>query len=1033
MIINFTKIFFSIVLALLFSISVSAQKNWLWHNGGAGNDEALDNAIDQNGNIFTTGYFSLTAQFNTISLSSIGSGDIFISKQDSNGLYQWAVQAGSSGSDRANSIATDNSGNVFIAGFFTGSASFGAITLTSSNNSQDVFVAKLDAAGNFIWANKFGGSDIDLALAINADLNGNVVVTGQFRGTSQFGSNTFTSINDPNTNAPSYDIFILKLDANGNFIWSKHGSAKYDDRGLGVSSDNSGNIYLTGQFSDTIQFTNTYTNNAFNAGFLLKLDASGNEVWMRTMFANLVTAYSVKCSGNEIYVTGDFQGLLAIKGTTITTVSTIYPYNIFVLKFDDAGNLLWAEHNGSNSQVSALDISVDQAGDAYIQGLFSCTFSEYSAFYGSGIFNSIGDRDVFISKFSSGGQLLWERQYGGSKDDFCSAIAIMAVDEPIIAGSFERGFNIPKAQNFVSNVSNFDSSSSGPVQPSVYCSDNSYRKFISVPSFGSKDIFSGKPLDLHRNPYDFYDRTGSSCILDIPSPFIVNPYHSIADADTLFGCGSIFLSVIKRTGLPGLIGPDYSYVWSTGSAAAGIYATVTGYYSVQVSFKDQCRSFTDSVYVKLDIPPALPTITTNYGTIHNAQPLDSCITKLVAVLPDVPTLYGGNITPGYIYYWQTPSGLVYSDSVLASPPGIYTFTVMSLQDSCVAEKCIRVIQLDTAQAANCISHPPLLLLSDSVFQATDTVRICKFGIFQMSITDSIHLAMDSLLILPIFISWTIDYGGINFYPAAISPVYTFNVHTQTFMALSSGYCSVTDSAFNPANANCFSVVTKIFYLDVLPLPVDTVKFNGSHFFCPGDTVMLTLTGGTFYSVSGPGIVSINAANDTLFVNKVGTYRADYSIHDTISGCEVTGTKYFLLSTNPSPLVTIIPSSGVICPGDSVQLIAQSGLSYNWVGPLGNTLGTTQSIYVHTAGYYHYEFIDSSGCGLISEFKEVKAYTTPYLNAAPAPILCPGGSVTIYVFTIDSTQIQWQPPLSGSSTSQVITVPGTYNCSVTVCG
>jgi gliding motility-associated-like protein len=1025
------KIFLAIL--ILNSFQTIAQKNFLWSNGGAGNDEALDNAVDQFGKIYTTGYFSLSSAFGDTVLSSYGSGDIFVSKQDSQGVYLWTVQAGGPASDRAYSITTDAQNNILITGFFSGTASFGSISLTSSNNSQDVFVAKLDPSGNFLWANKFGGTDIDLALAVNADANGNVMVTGQFKGTAQFGTNTFTSATDPNTNAPSYDIFILKLDGGGNFLWSKQGAAKYDDRGLGISSDLSGNIYVTGQFSDTLYFANTYLNNAYNAGFLLKLDPSGNEIWMRTLFATLVTSYSVRCYGNDIYLTGDFQGNLTITGPVLTTVNTTYPYSIFVIKFDDSGNVIWTQHSGSNSTVSSLDIALDQAGDAYITGLFTCIFSDYSALFGPGLFNSSGFRDVFVSKISASGQLLWEKQFGSSKDDFCSAISVITYDEPVIAGSFERGFNIPRGSNFLINSTNYDSSAFGPLQPSFYCNDYSYRLFTSASSAGSKDIFSAKPVDLKKQPYDFYDRASGPCVFDVPLPFIINPYDFSINPDTLFACGNILLSVFLRTGRAGVIGPEYTFLWSNGSTTSSTNVSTSGYYWVQAGFTDQCRTFTDSVYVKLEAPPALPTITSSLGTIHDARPVDSCVTKLLVFDGDTAILVGGNITPGYNFYWQTPNGIVYNDSVVAVPDGNYTFTVISPHDSCISEKCIYVYTYDTLNVIH-IANPLIIVFTDSLFQATDTVRLCKNDVFTLMAVDSDLWVNNLPTHVPIFISWSINFGGINFAPPVNPlPPYTFYDHIQGFSAVSSGNCSVTITGYHPEDNSFYFSYTKTFYLEVLPLPVDTVHFNGPNFFCPGDTVMLTLSGGASYQISGPPVIYSSPGNDTLLVNKAGTYRADYTLTDSITGCSKSGTKTFLLSTNPSPLVTIIPSNGVICPGDSVQLIAQNGLSYNWVGPLGNALGTGQSIYVHSPGYYHYEFIDSSGCALISEFKEVKAYTTPYLDAIPVSVLCPGGSVTIHVYTIDTTQIQWQPPLSGTGTSQVITQPGTYLCSITVCG
>src|SRR3954466_2970637 len=110
--------------ALLFinSFASSAQQNWLWSTGSNGNDEALKNTIDKSGNIYTTGYFSLSSQFGSTTLTSSGSGDIFISKQDSSGNYIWTVKAGGPLSDRAYGIAADSAGNIFITGFFLGSA-----------------------------------------------------------------------------------------------------------------------------------------------------------------------------------------------------------------------------------------------------------------------------------------------------------------------------------------------------------------------------------------------------------------------------------------------------------------------------------------------------------------------------------------------------------------------------------------------------------------------------------------------------------------------------------------------------------------------------------------------------------------------------------------------------------------------------------------------------------------------------------------------------------------------------------------------
>src|SRR5204862_1195820 len=144
----------------------NGQTNWLWKCGSSGNDEALANTTDAAGNIYTTGYFSLFARFDTTLLVSAGGGDVFIVKQNVTGTIMWAVKAGGSNSDRGTSVATDASGNIYVCGYFSGSAMFGSTQLISVNNTEDIFVAKLSPAGNFIWAERFGGDNVELTLGL---------------------------------------------------------------------------------------------------------------------------------------------------------------------------------------------------------------------------------------------------------------------------------------------------------------------------------------------------------------------------------------------------------------------------------------------------------------------------------------------------------------------------------------------------------------------------------------------------------------------------------------------------------------------------------------------------------------------------------------------------------------------------------------------------------------------------------------------------------------------------------------------------
>lgn len=1013
-------------LFLAFINNAYTQNNWHWSAGGAGNDEALKNTTDNAGNFLTTGYFSLNASFGSHSITSAGGGDVFVTKQNAQGDYVWAASAGGTLSDRAYSIATDNSGNVLITGFFAGQASFGSVTLTSNNSSQDIFVAKLDAAGNFLWAKSFGGSDIDLAFSIQTDVNGNCILTGQFRDTIQFGANTFISRVNSSTGLGTFDIFILKLDASGNVLWSKQGAADYDDRGITLACDVYNNIYVSGQFSDTLQFTNTYNNNAFNASFVLKLDSAGNEIWFRKLFASQILAYDIKCFNDKVYMAGDFQGTLSVSLNSVILTNT-HQYKIFVLQLDSSGTVIASHADGSDNFITSQAIAVDVSGNAYCTGLFKCVFSDFSQPLGNGVFNSVGFRDVFLSKYDSTLQLKWSRHFAGPLDDFCSAITISNTGSPVLAGSFERNFNIPDGGNFSSNISNHDSSSFGPAQVASFCGDSGYGEFISVSSAGNKDIFSTDPFDASRLTYDFFDRPASNCALDTLMPGLNNFVDSVA------GCDSVMLFLTTRTGSNGVIGPAYDCQWQNGLTNDTIYVQTTGWYKLNFNYKDQCRIFSDSVYATIYTTPVIPLISTSIGNIIYAIPDQPCPNKLLVISPDTAVLTGSNIQPGYNYYWNTPWGVVNGTSCNAFTSGTYEFYVAAPVGNCFSSQCVEVFYYDVAQPGQCLplNFSPEIHFIDSVFDATDTVTVCRDDFFDFILVDSTYWTQGILTQVPTFVAWNIT-GGFTFeYPHSYDT--TFFYHLQSVKALSSGNCTITAQVLSPFTLSVMRTVVRNFYLNVLPTPSPNVVINGPLQLCPGDTVLLSVTGGDNYQFSGPGIVATSSNSDSIWVDRPGIYTTFYLVTDTTSGCSDTGYVSFNLVAIPAPVVTIIPSNGIICPNDSVQLIAQPGTSFTWYGPLGNVIGTTQSIYTSIPGIYHYTLTDSSGCTLVSEFEEVKAYTTPYLIADPGPVLCEGGTITLNIFTNDSTQIQWLPPLSGNSLTQIVDSAGTYSCNVTACG
>ena len=182
----------------------SGTLQWVQSAGGTSVDIGRGIAVDASGNLYVTGSYQGTATFGATPKTSVGSDDIFVAKYNNSGTVQWMQSAGSTNSDNSNSIAVDGSGNVYITGYYQGTATFGA-TLKTSAGSDDIFVAKYNGNGAFQWVQSAGGTSEDRGNSIALDGSGNVYVTGYYLATVIFGATPITS-------AGGLDIYVARLD-----------------------------------------------------------------------------------------------------------------------------------------------------------------------------------------------------------------------------------------------------------------------------------------------------------------------------------------------------------------------------------------------------------------------------------------------------------------------------------------------------------------------------------------------------------------------------------------------------------------------------------------------------------------------------------------------------------------------------------------------------------------------------------------------------------------------------------------------------
>ena len=533
----FTLLFFAIC---IFSNmhSVAQQTYWEWAKKYTGfpGYYGFNNCTDSNGNSYVTGIFATpTIIFGTDTLTSAGGYEVFIVKYDASGNVIWAKSGGGSGMDVSKSINIDDDGNVYVTGFFESpSISFDGMVLTRAGLC-DIFVTKFDSFGNALWISGASGSSyMDIASGIGIDTTGNVFIAGSYFGNLIFGTDTLTS-----TISGSTDIFVVKYNASGNFQWAKSAGGHKADSCKSMCADVNGNVFITGKFkSDYIDFGGHWVLNAHENTddiFIVKYDCTGNVVWAQgggDDNSDYGTGINLDNKGN-VYVIGSFQGPYIYIGATTLTNNYPVSHDIFIAKYDSLGNGLWAQSIGETLDDYGNSISIDASGNAYATGYFK---SPTISFGGNTITNA-GIGDVFVAKYDSLGNVIWAKNVGGINADAGYNISVDAIGDAFVSGNF----------------------------------------FSPTILFG---------IDTLTNPYnnnDIYFAKLGLC-----------SYHTIissAGSTTFCPGDSVLLDA----------GPAQTYAWSTGDINQSISVSATGNYSVSTTDGLGCYSG-DTISVNILLP-----------------------------------------------------------------------------------------------------------------------------------------------------------------------------------------------------------------------------------------------------------------------------------------------------------------------------------------------------------------------------------------------------------------------------------------------
>jgi hypothetical protein len=395
-----------ILISLIFiiaSICLSAQE---WAVGGLSGAGDNNNSIvtDSAGNSYITGSFNLHATLGGFQLFSFGTTDVFVAKLDSAGNWLWAVRGGGSGDEIGNDITLDTQDNIYVTGSFTGSSSFGSTSFVSAG-SKDIFVAKLDNNGNWLWATRAGGTGSDEGTAILIQqYNDNIYVTGYYHQSATFGSNTQTR--PSNTDF----LFFAELNSTGtwNDVYSVSGNGS--SRAYDICLDNSF-YYLTGAFSGTIDYSSTYTTGTLTSAggediFILKIKLLFGGVFMTyaTSFGSSGNdrGTAITSNGSDIYLTGYFSGAVNFPSNQLISGNSYS--DVFVARINSNDYWVWAVKAGGYGIDEAGDIAIDNQNYVYLTGT-----TMGNAYFGTTTITGLGSRDTFFAKLDENGNWLWAK------------------------------------------------------------------------------------------------------------------------------------------------------------------------------------------------------------------------------------------------------------------------------------------------------------------------------------------------------------------------------------------------------------------------------------------------------------------------------------------------------------------------------------------------------------------------------------------------------------------------------------------------
>jgi len=376
--------------------------------------------------------------------------------------YLWSITYGGTQLESPSDFTINSQGDIISVGYSLGGIdldpSVSGVSNYTNNGSRDIFIQTLNENGDFLWAKSIGSTGQDVANKVAIDNSDNIYILGRFDGTVDFnpgGSNGTLTSNG------GYDIYLLKLANNGDFLWVKQIGNSTNEFANSLKLDANNNVYLSGVFSGTIDFgmggtSMLETSAGSDDAFVLKLDNDGNYGWVYA-FGGTGQDYSggiLLNDAGDVYLFGGFANTVDFEygaGTTsLTSAGFFFGLDSYLLKIDNSGSFVWVKNTGTSvGDVFAFHSEIDNMGNIYTTGSIEdiTDFDPSINVYDASTSSPSNTATTYIQKLNSDGDLVWVK-LNGNLDAY--NLAFTSSNNILLVGEFSG------TKDFDLGAGNFD-------------------------------------------------------------------------------------------------------------------------------------------------------------------------------------------------------------------------------------------------------------------------------------------------------------------------------------------------------------------------------------------------------------------------------------------------------------------------------------------------------------------------------------------------------------------------------------------------